>query len=96
MDVSFVLGRVDDDGSTNVQLRVTCWGGDKAGGAAAGPASEVWYRFRDVDPAAWTTLAQGARVCGQDARQRTVLQAPRRLRLDFFFDPNTDVLAHPF
>ncbi len=93
MDVSFMLGRLDDEGSsTRTQLRITCW-------STANPVplrSEVWFRFSNVDPRAWTSLASGARVCGQDARQKLALQAAYRLRLDFFFDPVQDVLETPF
>jgi hypothetical protein len=94
MDISFVLGRFDEDGARNVQLRVLCWTEDtECGGSDV--SSEVWYEFTDVEAVGWTSLSQAA-ATSEHQGQVAALQEPRRMRLDFFYDTRHSALDRPF
>lgn len=94
MDISFVLSRIDDDGQANrVQLRVTCWSENTP---ASEVGSEVWYSFANIEPSAWTSLSQSVSCFGNCMQQMTALQAPSRMRLDFFYDMRHSALDRPF
>lgn len=88
MDTSFLLARIDDHGSRQAQLRVTCE-------SQRGASSEMWYMFEDVDGGSWTSLSQCASSFGQGALQMGALHDPKRLRFDLFFDARRNVLERP-
>lgn len=93
MDISFVLGRIDENGSRDLQLRVTCWANDHG---TPDVSSEMWYSFSNVDAQGWTSLAQALACQGDGQAQVEALQTPRRMRLDFFYDTRHSALDRPF
>jgi hypothetical protein len=94
IDVSFVLGRVDDnEASSSAQLRVTCWSRDKG---TRESMSETWHCFENIDRQAWTSLTHETSSFGQQAAEAAAVQNLHRLRVDLFYSADQNVLDQPF
>ena len=88
MDASFVLSRFADNGTSSVQLRITCTPAD-------GPQTEVWYTFEVAARSAWTSLSESILCYGHTSRQKVALQSVSQMRMDFFFDTQHSALSNP-